>query len=278
MSDVLTPAASTQSCQGALGGTGKFIWYELMTSDQDAAIAFYEAVVGWNSEDQKMADMGNFRYTILSAGDHGVGGLMQLTDDMRAAGARPGWLGYIGVSDTDAAAKNIVEAGGTIHMGPDDIPNVGRFAMVADPAGAVFYIMTPAPQGEGPPPPDPTATGLVSWRELYSSLGQEAAFAFYAGQFGWETLDEMDMGPMGKYRIFGADGMQMGGMMDKPENIPASSWAYYINVDGIDAAIGRINAQGGTVLMGPQEVPGGSWIVQAADPQGAGFALVSATR
>jgi predicted enzyme related to lactoylglutathione lyase len=280
MSDTSTTARSTtaEAKEGASPPQGKFIWYELMTSDQDAAITFYKAVVGWNAADHQMPEMGDFRYTILSAGDLGVGGLMQLTDDMCAKGAHPGWLGYIGVADTDAAAKSIVDAGGTLHMGPDDIPNVGRFAMVADPGGAVFYVMTPLPRDDVPPPADPETPGLVSWHELYSSLGQEAAFAFYSGQFGWETIELMDMGPMGKYRIFGTDGVQIGGMMDKPDTVPGSVWAYYFNVEGIDAAAERITANGGKVVMGPHEVPGGSWIVQAVDPQGANFALVSTTR
>jgi len=251
----------------------RFIWYELTTSNQDAAEAFYRAVVGWKMSDAGQAGM---RYTILSAGDRGMGGLTALSAE--AAGARPGWFGYIGVPDTDGAAKRIVEAGGVIHRGPDDIPNVGRFAVVADPGGAVFMLLTPLPREDAPPAAEPTTPGLVSWHELYSSLGQEAAFRFYSALFGWETRELMDMGPTGKYRIFGADGVQMGGMMDKPENVLASAWGFYINVAGLDAAINRIKANSGQVLMGPHEVPGGSWIVQAVDPQGATFALVSTTR
>jgi predicted enzyme related to lactoylglutathione lyase len=253
----------------------RFIWYELATSDQDAAEAFYRAVVGW-----KMADAGQpgIRYTILSAGDRGMGGLYALPAEAAKAGGRPGWLGYVGVPDTDGAAKRIVEVGGAIHSGPDNIPNVGRFAVVADPGGAVFMLLTPLPRENAPPAAEPTTPGLVSWHELYSSIGQEAAFKFYSGQFGWETADLMDMGSMGKYRVFGADGVPMGGMMDKPENVPASAWGFYVNVDGLDAAVKRIGANGGQVLMGPSEVPGGSWIVQAVDPQGAAFALVSTKR
>ena len=163
-------------------------------------------------------------------------------------------------------------------MPPGDIPNVGRFAMVADPAGAPFYLLTPSPQENEPTPADPQTPGLVSCLELYTSQGQEAAFAFYSGQFGWETVTEMDMGPMGKYRIFGKDGVQMGGMMDKPENVPVSIWTFYFNVDGIDAAIERVKGAGGQIVMGPHEVPGGSWIVMGVDPQGASFALVSQVR
>jgi hypothetical protein len=279
MSDTLTAAnQETKPETREQPAQGTFIWYELMTTDQDAAIAFYKAVVGWNAADHENTELTGMRYTIFSAAERGVGGVMQLTDQMCAGGARPGWLGYIGVSDTDAAARRVAEAGGTVLTGPDDIPNVGRFALVADPGGAPFYLLTPRPQENEPPAVEPTTPGHVSWHELYSSIGQEKAFAFYSSQFGWETMTEMDMGAMGKYRIFGKHGVQMGGMMDKPAEMPVSAWGFYVNVDGIDAAIERINAHGGKVLMGPHEVPGGSWIVQGLDPQGANFALVSTTR
>jgi uncharacterized protein len=255
----------------------KFFWYELMTSDQDAALAFYTGVVGWTATDQPDPGAG-FRYTILNAGDRGIGGVLEITDEMREGGARPGWLGYIHVGDVDARAKRIAEAGGRVLMEPRDIPNIGRFAMAADPGGAPFYVMAPLPRGDAPPEPDPQTPGLVSWHELYSSLGDQAAFDFYSGQFGWETMHEMPMGPMGTYRIFGADGVQMGGMMNKPENIPSSTWGFYVNVDGLDPAIERVRANGGEVVTGPIEVPGGSWIVQCRDPQGAGFNLVSPNR
>jgi predicted enzyme related to lactoylglutathione lyase len=255
----------------------RFFWYELMTSDQDAAIAFYRQVVGWNA-DQVVATPDGQRYTILAAGDRPMGGVLEISEEMRTGGARPGWLGYVHVADTDLAASRIAAAGGTIHMPPTDIPDTGRFALVTDPGGAFFYVMTPLPRSEESPPPDPDGVGLVSWRELYAGDGEKAAFAFYSGQFGWETMEEMDMGPMGTYRIFGAGGEQMGGMMDKPADMSAPVWGFYFNVDGIDAAVGRITAYGGQVLMDPHEVPGGGWIVQAVDPQDAKFALLSATR
>jgi predicted enzyme related to lactoylglutathione lyase len=256
-------------------GYNSFIWYELMTTDQPAAEVFYRAVVGW-----EMADAGQsgVRYTIVSAGKRGVGGLTALPAEARAAGARPGWAGYIAVADTDAAAQRIAASGGRIHRRPEDIPGVGRFAVVADPGGATFMLLTPLPREQGPPPIELGSPGFIGWHELYAGNGQEAAFAFYTSHFGWQTIDLMDMGAMGKYRIFGADGVPFGGMMDKPAEAPESAWAFYVNVDGIDAAVERIKANRGQVLMGPHEVPGGSWIVQALDPQGASFALVSPKR
>jgi len=252
-----------------------FVWYELMTTDQPAAEAFYRAVVGWEMTDAGQPGM---RYTILSAAQRGVGGLMALPAEARAAGARPGWMGYVGVADTDAAARQVAESGGSIHRPPDDIPDVGRFAVVADPGGATFALFTPRPQEQAPAAVAANTPGHIGWHELYAGNGQAAAFAFYARHFGWETIECLDMGAMGEYRIFGAAGVPFGGMMDKPADTPLSAWAFYINVDGLDAAVERLTAHGGQVLMGPHEVPGGSWIVQALDPQGANFALVATRR
>ncbi|MDB5693473.1 MAG: lactoylglutathione lyase family protein [Alphaproteobacteria bacterium] len=255
-----------------------FIWYELMTPDPDAAIDFYKKVVGWNAAGFPNATPDGSAYTVLSAGERGVGGILKLTQVMGEAGMKPIWVGYVGVPDADEAARRIAAAGGAIRMEPTDIPGVGRFAMAADPGGALFYVMTPKPREDEPPLAEGGEIGTIGWRELYSSAGEKASFAFYSGLFGWETMHEMPMGEMGTYRLFGADGVQMGGMMDKPPNIPASIWSFYVNVDGVDAAAERVKAQGGQVLMGPMEVPGGSWIVQCMDPQGAAFALVSAKR
>jgi uncharacterized protein len=254
-----------------------FFWYELMTPDAAASQDFYSHVIGWSFADLPGGDP---PYTIISAGDRPVGGLLTITDDMRAGGARPAWLGYIHVADVDAKAEEIVAAGGTLHLPPRDVPQAGRIAMLTDPAGAPFYIMTPKPPegSEGLPPIEPTTPGAFSWRELYTSQGQAAGFEFYAKLFGWESMMEMDMGPMGVYRLFGADGVQLGGMMDKPAQVPVSFWGFYTTVDGIDAAIERLREKGGQVLNGPHEVPGGSWIVQALDPQGVAFSLTAGSR
>jgi predicted enzyme related to lactoylglutathione lyase len=258
-----------------------FFWYELMTPDQAASERFYTKVVGWTAAPQQAAPGSGDPYVVVSAGRRGIGGLLKLTDEMKAGGARPGWVGYIHAADVDARLKAIIEAGGTQLMPPTDIPGVGRFAMVADPGGAAFYVMTPKPsQGMEPGPMPPAGTpGTCGWHELHSSLGDKGAFDFYSAQFGWETVGEFDMGPsMGIYRLWGHDGEQLGGMMRKPDNIPASVWNFYFTVDGIDAGAERIKETGGQVLRGPHEVPGGQWIVQGMDPQGANFALLSATK
>ncbi len=246
---------------------GRFFWYEYPTDRPQAAQDFYASVVGWNVSVES-------GYRILKAGERGVGGILEM-----ASGPPPIWLGYIHVDDCDDAAERVVAAGGSIHRPAADIAGVGRFAVVADPDGTLFQLLAPTPaDGASLPAADPQSPGLFSWHELYATGGQQRAFAFYSGLFGWETVTEMDMGAMGTYRIFGKDGDQLGGMMDKPADMPRSMWTFYTNVDGIDAAIARLVQAGGEVMMGPHEVPGGSWIVQARDPLGASFALVSQQR
>jgi hypothetical protein len=250
-----------------------FVWYDLMTTDAKAAAAFYSKVVGWRTQDAGMSDRS---YTILSAKETSVGGLMPIPPDARAAGARPFWNGYIGVSDVDGFAKRVKEAGGTVHRGPEDIPGVGRFAVCADPHGATFFLFKGSSDAQPLPVPQGTP-GHIGWHELYAGNG-EKAFVFYSGVFGWTKTEAMDMGPMGTYQLFATDREAVGGMMTKPEQVPVPMWLYYFNVDDIDAAATRTRDNGGQVFNGPMEVPGGIWIIQCSDPQGAMFAMVGPKR
>ena len=250
-----------------------FIWHELMTSDPVAATAFYAGVLGMTGADSGLTDR---RYTIVSAGGSPVGGIMAIGDDAKKMGARPGWMGYIGVADVDAFAAKVKAAGGQVHRAPQDIPQVGRFAVVADPHGAAFMLFkgasdTPPPRAAGGTP------GHVGWNELHAGDGA-AAFAFYAGLFGWTKDQAVDMGPMGVYQLFAAGGPAIGGIMTKMPETPAPHWLYYFNVEAADAAIARIQAGGGRLLNGPMQVPGGSWIAQCMDPQGAMFAIAGPKR
>ena len=245
---------------------GRFIWYELLTPSVAGAKAFYSDVVGWSCNEAMPG------YTVVGPGA-GIGGIMETPAELKAQGVPPNWTGYVAVDDVDASAAQVTELGGTVMRTPQDIPGIGRFAIVADPTGAVIAIMTPAPL-EGPRPQPPAgAAGTAGWHELYAG-DLETAFAFYAELFGWKQDSDMDMGPMGAYRLFSnADG-QVGGMMKKPAEVPAPAWLYYFRTGDIEAAKARVTKAGGQVMSGPMEVPGGDWIIQAADPQGAMFALV----
>lgn len=249
---------------------GRYIWYELITTDPKAAQKFYGDVVGWTFEDMTSGDM---TYTVASANGNGVGGLMLIPPEAKAMGAPPHWSGYVAVDDCDAAAAKIKSLGGSVIRAPEDIPGIGRFAVVADPQGAVFEIMKPFPMDSQRPKLPMGTEGHTSWHELYAD-DVEKDLAFYAEMFGWRKDDVFDMGPMGAYVLFANQDGQIGGMMKRPDQIPRPGWLYYFQVGDIDAAAERVALGGGMVVNGPMEVPGGSWIIQGLDPQRAMFALV----
>ena len=249
--------------------TGDFIWYELMTRDPEAAARFYTHVVGWTAEDAGPPD-GD--YWLFFANGVRLAGLMTMPPMAEAAGAAPGWRGFVKVDDTDAMAARVTGAGGTLHFGPQDIPGVGRMASLTDPQGAAFLLFAPAP-GSAPAPSLPPATpGTIGWHELLAT-DWPSAFEFYAGLFGWTKADAVQMGPAGIYQTFTMPGGGGGAVYNRQDGGQKPSWLFYFNVDSIDAAIARVTQAGGTVLMGPQQVPGGTWIMQGTDPQGTMFAL-----
>jgi len=157
---------------------------------------------------------------------------------------------------------------------PKTMAGVGTFAVLQDPQGAAFAPYTP--EADDPAYGGPPSVGEFSWHEL-ATTDHEAAFRFYASIFGWEVSEDMDMGELGIYRIYGPGGegsFPYGGMFTKPQDMPAPPhWLHYIRVPDVHAAVERVQELGGQVLHGPMEVPGGDFIAQCMDPQGAMFAL-----
>ena len=160
--------------------TSSFIWYELLTTEPDAAARFYGAVMGWVASDSGQSGMD---YRILTMNGAGVGGLMAIPAAAAKSGMRPGWLGYVSVADVDKSIASVVGGGGALHMPAMDLPNVGRIAMVADPQGAALYIMTPSGTGEATSFA-PRKPGHGGWHELHTQ-DWKAALTFYGAQFGW---------------------------------------------------------------------------------------------
>lgn len=252
---------------------GTPIWYELVSADPPASKAFYDHVIGWTIG-EPMPEM-DYRMIETASGEIGsaVGGVMRLTPEMQAGGARPGWLFYVGVDDVDASAEAITAAGGTVPMGPWSMPGVGRMAVVADPQGIPFYIM------RGDSDADSTAydrngMGKCSWNELISP-DQDAGDAFYRTVFGWAYPDVMSMGPMGEYRFIAVGDQTFGATMPHGGEGPPPGWRFYFRTPDIAAAAARVVEAGGTIMMGPHDVPGGDRIIVASDPHGIVFGVVA---
>ena len=248
---------------------GSFIWYELMTSDPAAAAAFYGNVVGWSASDSGVPGLD---YRILSDQTGQAGGILAISKTGCENGMKPVWLGYIGVEDVDSAVGAIVSEGGRLHMAAEDIPNVGRMAMVADPQGIPFYVMRGASE-EVSTAFDPKAQRRVAWNELVTT-DQAGALDFYGRHFGFERAGAMPMGAMGDYVFIAHDGVPIGAVMNRSPQQERPMWNFYFRVGSIDSAAERVRAGGGEVVQGPMEVPGGDFVIVGRDPQGASFGLV----
>jgi predicted enzyme related to lactoylglutathione lyase len=249
---------------------GRFVWYENLTGDPAKAIDFYTEVVGWKTQ-----PFGEDNDYVMWVGSQGpLGGVMKLPPEAEKTGAPPHWMAHVLVENVDTTASLVKKLGGKIHKEPEDIPTVGRFAVVADPQSAFISIFTPASTMT---PHDTSKEGEFCWNELMTS-DINAAFNFYSQLFGWKILQDMDMGPVGTYRVFGMGEIQMGGIMMLPKGAPMPPmWIYYVETSDLDAAMARTTKRGGKVMNGPMEVPGGR-IAQLMDPQGAAFALHQAAK
>lgn len=248
---------------------GQPCWFELGTSDVDAAKAFYGKVLGWQVGGSEMPD---FDYRLAKSGADPVAGMMPLTG--QPPGTPPNWLIYVAVDSVDDTARDAAAAGARVLKPPADIPGTGRFAVLADPQGAAFGILQPLPMETEPESGafDQKKAGHGNWLELMTS-DPAAALDFYSRLLGWTPSTAVDMGADGTYQLFARKGADIGGMMRQGE-APMPAWFAYFGVNGIDDAIARVTGGGGKVLYGPMEVPGGAFTAMCTDPQGAAFAMV----
>jgi hypothetical protein len=238
---------------------GQVRWHELHTPDTGASHTFYARVLGWKSQPWEHDPS----YKMFAASTGPLGGTAQTEGPAH-------WLHYIEASDIDAATEEAAGLGATVQTPPTALPNGGRYAVLADPQGAQFALVASTTPSGGPKPPK---RGEFSWMEL-ATTDVKAAMDFYGRLFGWEVTQEHDMGPLGVYYIIGSGGRDFGGAYTKSAEMPGpSNWLGYVRVKDLDKTVKAATKAGATLLNGPMEVPGGDWIAQLLDPQGAMFAV-----
>jgi uncharacterized protein len=238
--------------------TGKFVWHENISGDPGKAAEFYNELFGWETETWKPGEMD---YPMIKAGDtmHGGFGPAQ-------GGAPSHWIGHVLVEDVDETARKAEAAGGKILAGPMDIPEIGRFAVIADPQGAVVSAYSSA--GD---PPNPEGTFV--WDELMTT-DVDAAKSFYGEVFGWTTRD-MDMGEMGTYSMFQRGGeTDTGGLMARPPNVEAPPhWLTYIGSEDVDKTAAKAKKLGATLIVEGMDIPNVGRFAVIQDPVGAVFGV-----
>ena len=228
-----------------LDSNGRFVWYELITTETEAAKSFYADVMGWDTGEVSMPGT---TYTLFSVGDISVGGLMKLPNDARNMGAKPHWIGYVEVDDVEATNDRLKQLGGAVHVPPTDIPNVGRFSIVADPQMATLALAEWLQPGQERHV-QPDTLGRVGWHELLAADWKKA-LAFYSELFGWQKA-EANVGARGTYQRFSVGGQTIGGVVTKPPKVPVPFWLFYFNVGDIDAAVREFEASRAVVVCRP---------------------------
>ncbi|HET6585417.1 MAG TPA: VOC family protein [Nannocystaceae bacterium] len=220
----------------------RFTRYTLRTTDVDAAAAFYHAAL-----------------------ERRVDEIVALEESAIARGARPHWLGHIGVREVggaEAMAARFVELG-AMRLGAP--ARAGDSIALRDPGGAIVAVTGSAAE---------SSAGVV-WHQLDTRDPSRAA-ASYSGLFGWSLTETLDLGDLGRHRRFAFDaGEPSVGMISDVERRPDvhTHWLFFFAVRSLDDALQRVRTHGGLVI-GPLELPNGVRIAACDDAQGAAFGVI----
>jgi uncharacterized protein len=238
-------------------------WVDLASPDVEASAAFYGTLFGWTA-DELPPEAGGYRIF------HKDGIPVAGCGPIMMEGQPPAWLTYVSVADAEATMARVAGAGGTAFVQPMDVLDAGRMAVFADTTGAACALWQPK---------DHPGAGLVNeagtlvWNEL-STRDPAAAVNFYTHVFGWETSTN-DMGGS-DYTEWKLAGETVGGMMERPAEMPAEVpdyWLTYFGTDDCDATVTAAQDAGAAVFVPPTDIPPGRFAV-LADPFGATFAVI----
>lgn len=253
---------------------GSFCWFELGTTDQNAAKKFYTSLFGWTAKDLPMGP--NQFYTMFQIAGRDAAAGYTLRPDQQQHGVPPHWMVYITVVNADDAAKKAASLGGKVVAPPFDVMDQGRMAVIQDPTGATFCIWQPkAGQGTGVA----GLNGTACWVDL-STPDPVPATKFYSSLFGWKfTADTDDDPPSGYLHIQNGEDF-IGGIPPAAHRNPQvpPHWLTYFEVSDFDATAAKAKQLGGKFLMGPMLMENVGHIAVVSDPQGAVFALFKSTR
>jgi predicted enzyme related to lactoylglutathione lyase len=234
---------------------GTLSWTELVTSDAEAAKAFYTDLFGWTYDDRPVGD--DTVYSMAQLDGRSVAALYRADEP-------PHWNCYVTVESVDATAARVADLGGSVIVDPFDVMSAGRSATISDPSGAVFFLWEP---GENIGAYQVNTPGSMAWNDLVTP-DPDAAQRFYGGLFGW-TFQELPNA--GGYRIIRNGERSNGGIFPMAGSPPA--WIPYFGHEDVDAVLGRVDELGARLVAGPMPVPSGQFAM-LADPQGATFGVL----
>jgi predicted enzyme related to lactoylglutathione lyase len=242
-------------------------WVELSSPDPDASAAFYSGALGWSASEPGAPETGGYR--MFQSEGKNVAGLMGHMQE----GQPTAWMTYIAVADAEQTAERAQTAGGTLVMGPIDVMDLGRMAVLADPTGAVFGIWQAKAFAGADLVNEPVS---LVWNEVHTS-DTEADKAFYSSVFGWSAGRPSFEGAPDSYTVWQLDGRNVAGMMQMVEGMfpPGTPphWSVCFAVADADATVASAREHGGTVVAEPVDMPIGRFAA-IIDPQGAWFTIM----
>jgi predicted enzyme related to lactoylglutathione lyase len=240
---------------------GKFVWFDLATSDVDAAKRFYGELLGWKFSDLAEADV---QYTVIENRSRMIAGIVA---DPEADGSESLWIGSISVPDVDRAAEQTQEAGGVVHDPPQELKDRGRTAFVTDPQGAAVSFLRAT--GGDPPDREPAA-GDFGWVELWTS-DLAGSLAFYVS-LGY-TAGGLQIRGDEPYRVLKVAGEPQAGVVELERDDAGSGWLPYVAVDDLSDTLERTVALGGQVVVDPNPEFADGQAAVIVDPTGAALAV-----
>jgi len=259
-----------------MSAKSRFVWHDLNTKDVEGAKRFYGELFNWTFPKS------DGPYAHIQAGEQMIGGIRQM--DAKEHGPTS-WLGYVAVDDVAASVEQITKNGGKVYMPTTTMENVGTFAVVADPTGAVFAPWKSARAGEDAEPTGLPGMFTFCWDELLTNDAEKAT-RFYESALGW-GVEKVDMGAMGTYRLLKRTGIKdemgadknAGGMMQSPPNAPHPPfWLCYVGVPNADETVEKAKKLGATVTAGPMDIPNVGRFAVLLDAQKAAFAVLQPNR
>jgi predicted enzyme related to lactoylglutathione lyase len=249
---------------------GSFCWPELATTDQKAAVAFYQNLFGWDVNDQPMGP--DETYSMFQLRGREVGAAYNMRPEERESGAPPHWNSYVSVTNADEAAKKAESLGGKVVMKPFDVMEAGRMAVIQDPTGAFFQVWQ---AGRSIGTRVQREPGSLTWTEL-STGDTKKAEQFYTQLFGWKS--KVGGEGVNEYTEFSVNDMPGAGMMDSkvygPNNQVPPNWMPYFQVSDTDATANKAKELGGKAMVPPTDIPNVGRFSVLQDPQGAVFAII----
>lgn len=244
---------------------GMFCWFEYGTTDAAAAKVFYTELFGWDAFDVPMPGESDGSYTLLQVDDAAIAGLYELAGP-QFEGVPSHWMSYVNVVSADESVAKAESLGGTVVQAPMDVPDVGRMALLADPAGANIAVFQ---LGDNPGMSlDKTNLG---WVELHTP-DPEASKGFYTSLFNWDVKED----PSGEYTEWQVDGNSIGGMLAIPpeRRDTPPHWMIYASIDDCDATLAKAPDLGATIIIPAQDVPNVGRFGVIADPTGGVIAVI----